>query len=210
MKYKVILLLSICNVFFMKNGNSQIIEEGTSIVTLGYGTPNMGKLIFNLLNNLSGKDNFTTTGFGPLSLKYEYMISDNVGVGTSFNFTSYNTTYTRTKDSFDLSGNLIGVFTTKYKYAAKNYSALFRLNCSFETEDENLDLYYGIGAGFRGNNIKLSSTPLDKSFSYSSNPFPIGFETSFGVRYFFTEKLGGYGEFGLGKALLQVGVCYSL
>lgn len=207
---KTIAIIILLTTFIGSDLKAQCVEQGNSIFSLGYGFPNLGKSIYKALNT---NNDFKVKGIGPLHLKYEYMLSDNIGIGASINFVNFGATYTETTsgDSMDINENWIHwTQTTKYTLATKNYSALFRFNYHFVSTD-NLDVYFGIGAGLRGGKTTYTSVPKDPDFTFDTKiAIPVGMETSLGMRYFFTENIGVYTEIGLGKSLIQFGGCFKL
>lgn len=141
------------------------------------------------------------------------MVSDKVGIGASINFVNFGATYSEVSSGDSLDNNQNWVHwtqTTKYTLATKNYSALFRFNYHFVSND-NLDVYFGVGAGYRGGKTTYTSVPNDPDFSFDTKiAIPVGMETTLGMRYFFTENIGAYTEIGLGKSLIQFGACFKI
>ncbi len=208
--FKSITIILLFITFIGSDLKAQCVAQGNSIFSLGYGFPNLGKSLYKAFNT---NNDFKVKGIGPIHFKYEYMLSDKIGIGASINFVKFGATYSDTNsgDSMDINENWVHWSkTTKYSLATKNYSALVRFNYHFYTED-NLDVYFGVGAGFRGTKSTFSSVPTDPNFSFNSKiAIPVGMETTLGLRYFFTENIGAYTEIGLGKSLIQFGACFKL
>ena len=185
---------------------SQAVKKGNSIISLCYGFPNLNANIYNVLES---HDDFLIKSVGPFHLKYEYMITNKIGLGVNINFVLFNGTWKEIHDSLDASNHLVD-YIINYKVSTWNYNALLRLNYHFYT-DNRIDVYVGIAAGYRKDKTTLTSTPDDPKFTFVPAIFvPFGFELSMGSRYMFTDKLGGYAEFGIGKSILQIGVCRKL
>ena len=164
---KTIAIIILFITFIGTDVKAQCVAQGNSIFSLGYGFPNLGKSIYKALNT---NNDFKVKGIGPLHLKYEYMVSDKVGIGASINFVNYH----------------------------------------FVSND-NLDVYFGVGAGYRGGKTTYTSVPNDPDFSFDTKiAIPVGMETTLGMRYFFTENIGAYTEIGLGKSLIQFGACFKI
>lgn len=202
MKYLFNSIFSIAILSFIcLQSNAQAVGKGSSVISFGYGFPNWGKSIYNAF---STNTDFSIKGVGPLHLKYEYMLSDKGGIALSINFVSFGATF---KDIvLDSSANSI---PTSYTLSTKNYSFIARYNYHFFT-DANIDVYWGLGLGFRGGSTKVTSVPFDPTFKGVKTQIPLGFESGFGLRYFFTDNFGAYTEIGLGKSLIQFGACYKL
>lgn len=174
-------------------------KEGDNIITAGYGWPN---LVATFLNAYNPSNDVKISGLGPISLKYERAIAPKIGVGVSVNYADAHATYT------DSGYN--------YKVGRNTTSVLFRLNVHFATTDK-LDAYWGIGVGYRGvnwyaktNDPKYNVDNFLKDINGVTNPLPIGFETTLGLRYYLTPKIGIYTELGLAKAIIQGGIAIKI
>lgn len=172
----------------------QAYETGKVVITAGYGWPNLGKAVLVALVNDSAV-NVKVTGMGPVHFRAEYAISDGVGLGVSVNYISCGVTYTE--------------LPYEYKFSRSSLSILGRLNFHFGTTKE-LDPYFGIGAGYKQATWKFSSN--DPSYIGESIPGfnPFGFETTIGVRYYFTPAFGIYTELGIAKSVVQAGLAVAL
>jgi outer membrane protein W len=188
-------------------GGGDAFGEGKIVISAGYGFPNLGK---SLLKAYQNEADYSVGGIGPLHGKFEYGLSDKIGIGVSFNYVSFSASWkhTETNNTYDANGNVTGTTTATYsdKIAVNTMSALLRLNVHFATTDK-LDPYWGIGAGYRTRNYKYETNdPTNNSDITLKGAIPFGFETTFGVRYFFTDNIGAYAELGIGKSLLQGGL----
>lgn len=76
----------------------------------------------------------------------------------------------------------------------------------FEIDNEQLDIYGGANLGYA-----VSKFSYDNSF-YNDNIYPgrVQFGLHAGARYFFSEKVAGYGELGFGLAPLALGLTFKL
>jgi outer membrane protein W len=170
--------------------------KGKVIISVGYGFPNLTKSLFKSYDNYSG---FTATGMGPLTGKVEYALSDKIGLGLNVNYVQYKVEW----NSDVIAG------TSKYKAGWKgtSFSALLRMNLHFATS-EKFDPYWGIGLGYRANNYTYFQEDPNASTSTVSlkGAIPVGFETTLGMRYFFTKNIGAYLEAGIAKAIVQGGL----
>ncbi|MBL7812143.1 MAG: hypothetical protein JNL57_07950 [Bacteroidetes bacterium] len=104
----------------------------------------------------------------------------------------------------------------KLKY--RSWSALLRYNFHVLSE-QNLDLYAGIGAGYRSNSFSVSSNDPDKNWwdfpvkvlgvnriiPKSLSLPTVGLDFTMGVRYHILPPIALYAEAGLAKSMLQAG-----
>jgi opacity protein-like surface antigen len=186
--------------------NAQSWDEGKIVISAGYGFPNFGKLI---VKSFQSEANFTPTGVGPIHGKFEYGLTKKIGVGLSINYSAFGAKWTDTQDKTDAFGN---PYTVTYDYKVSSSAVAFnpRLNIHFATT-EKVDAYWGIGIGYKVNKVTFSSTDPDfDDNSISGSLIPVGFETTFGLRYYFTENIGLYTELGLSRSLIQGGLSIKL
>src|SRR3990172_9586622 len=80
-------------------------------------------------------------------------------------------------------------------------SFLARLNVHFATT-EKLDAYWGAGAGYKLTNWKWHSDYINSVEGSLSNPIPVGFETTVGLRYYVVDPVALYMEMGIAKSLI--------
>lgn len=119
----------------------------------------------------------------PLGAGFEYGVSDletgTIGVGGDIGFVS--------------GGNL-----TIFYLGAKG---TYHFNELFEVENEDLDIYGGLGLYYR-----------NFSFSGTGNTFASGLYAGFhaGTRYYVSDNFGIYGELGNNWGWLNIGVVYKL
>jgi outer membrane protein W len=195
-----VLLIVIC--CQTKNSNAQMaFEEGKSYASLGYGYEWISpKSIFNAFDNNPA---FKVKGFGPLTLKYEYAVSEKIGIGLGINYTSASIGWDDTRSSLDANGNIVdSAFTYNNKYSKLTITP--RISFHFGGESEMFDPYVVIGAGFKA--IKYSYETKDPIYTGIELPsIPFSFNLAFGTRVMFTESIGIFGEFGAGQGIFQAG-----
>ena len=180
-------------------------QSGTDIkhyVSIGAGAPKLATLFFDIYEN---EKNFKATGRGPFHFKYENRVNPFIGIGLSINNMSYSITYQ--DDVIDTANGVI--LPNNIKIESNNTAFNFRGNLHFINPENNdkLDVYFGLGLGFRVGKIHVSSTyeqytPSIKLPNYSV----IGLETTFGIRYFPIENIGLYAEIGPAKSIIQGGL----
>lgn len=166
----------------------KLFEQGQSDLQLGIGFPPLVK---------PPVDTFLYYGtvvrktFPPIHLRYEYGVTDNIGVGGLITFSKSKLTYTDNTDpeninGFDYTYFMVGAFATWHQPIGVS----------------KLDPYARL---FSGVNITGASpfgpaNPLDaskKTFLWSVHV---------GANYYFMEKLGAYVEVGYGVSIANVGV----
>ncbi|MBW8050795.1 MAG: hypothetical protein FVQ77_10765 [Cytophagales bacterium] len=170
---------------------------GTVAITAGYGFPNLGLAVLKSIENQTGVTGWTAFGLGPIHFRAEYGLSDKVGFALSVNYVSFGAEYT--EDDFFTGA------TYNYTVSFSSISFLGRINVHFATT-EKLDAYWGIGAGYRTGTWKFESNEPNYIPDVIKTPIPVGFETTLGLRYYFTDNIGAYIEIGAAKSLMQGGL----
>lgn len=178
-------------------------EEEKNYVSFGYGVGNFSSAI--LMAAFSGStSNIKHKPVGPFFGKYEYAFSDLVGFG--LNIAYIDNTMSAITPNYTLQDN--SVITLVETINFNSFSALARINFHFGA-NARIDPYLGIGMGYRYAAYSFSDNDpfsFDEGVITTSNIFPMGFETTLGSRFYFTENFGAYVEFGFSKAIFQFGV----
>jgi hypothetical protein len=196
----------ISNLAFAKKKKGGNWEEGNMLFALGYGFPNFGKT---LLTASEDEINWKATGFGPMHFRFEYALSETWGIGLSSNFNKFGYSYDdQSQTGVDANGN--PVYTTyNYKYDWTAINFLVRFNKHWAA-GSRADIFSGTGIGYNHRVIKYTSTDPNAVEESFDNILPIGFESTIGVRIFFTPNIAGYIEAGWAKDILQAGICYKI
>lgn len=151
----------------ISSASAQSFSEGTSVIQAGIG--------------FGG-------AFGtPISLGYEYGITEKIGVGLSVGYGSSSES----------------IFGGNYKYT--NILVGLKGNYHFYTTDE-IDFYGGAILGY--NNQSVSTTFTGPGAKTAVSDVLFGLQA--GGRYYFTEKFGAFAEVGFGLANFNVGLAYKL
>jgi opacity protein-like surface antigen len=180
------------------NSNGQSFDEGVNNISVGYG---IGTFIGAIAKDYENEAGYKFTGTGPIYLKYEYGVSEKLGLGINLAYAGYEFANTASYSN-DQGQEIIFNETTKYN----TFSILARLNVHFGDNDK-FDPYWGVGLGYRNSNWSYeSSDPNGQNDNDFNLNFPFGFETTLGARYFFIPSLGAYAEVGLAKSVFQVGL----
>lgn len=193
----ILILANNCITFAQENDEEYEIPR--HIISFGYGWPYWVGTIF---DTYALEENYKSTSLGPLYLKYEQMVSEELGLAVNVAYASSELSYT--EDSYDLNNSIY-----EYKIERYTYSILARLNYYFG-QDERFDGYVGLGLGYRYAKWKYDTNDPNVDRINFPNLFPFGFETTFGGRYMITKNIGIYAELGLAKSLMQAGVTIKL
>lgn len=126
----------------------------------------------------------------PILVGADFAVNDVITVGPYFGYTSYG-------------------YLSSYRYTSIDIGARGSYHFSelFEIRNEKLDIYGGVALGY-----SITSSNYDYGFYGYSDPYPdrIQFGLHAGARYFFSEKVAGFGELGFGLATLAIGLTFKL
>lgn len=222
MKMKKFFLAMALLCTMLPESKAQLAQKGASFMSLGYGFPSamqfMGR-VFKFGYTIEGEEDYQSSfsykGFGPMHLRYEYMLGGRVGLGLSANAEFGNfkfvSSYTDVDDKLITSTTNLGV---------SSWNAMARCNIHFLKRSEKVDLYYGFSVGYSRTRIKLEETlegadmdpeyqkEVDAMEDYLNDVFkliPVAFEEVFGARFALAPGTGLYFEVGYSKALAQIG-----
>lgn len=181
--------------------------EGNSIVSIGYGAPNLLKSLFKLAETPGST--FVATGSGPFHLKYEYGVSDKVGLGLSLSYVSFGFEEKTEYTDYDENFNPVAVSYTD-KYSVNNIAILARFNYHLG-RSKTFDPYFGGGLGVNLFSTKFTTNDPNNTIGEAAYKIPgfLAFESVFGVRYYFSDNIGMYAEVGFAKSLAQAGINFK-
>jgi opacity protein-like surface antigen len=181
--------------------SAQAFSEGGHTISAGYGFVTfMGALKSSVEDN-DENNNIKFKNFGPLYFKYEYGVAEHIGLGINFAYATNEISYNY--DDIDDNGNDV---VYKEVDTRKTYSILARVNFHFG-DAEKFDPYLGVGLGYRDAKWTFESNDPDGFNADYKTLVKFGFETTVGVRYFFSDNFGLYGEVGGAKSIVQLGLC---
>ena len=148
--------------------------------------------------------------------RFEYMMSDKVGVGADINYEVSGFSYKFDDIAYDANGSpmfdangdyLITTYQTKY--SAKKLRAMFRLNYHF-VQSEKVDMYTAFAGGYKNVNRVSETNPSNSSVSdaqLNGALIPVAFRIAVGAKVYFTQNIGAHVELGaFGGGLLQAGL----
>lgn len=181
-------------------------EKGQIHFSYGYGQPRLDNKLFDYQKDSS--IDFRVVGVGPFYWKTEYGLSRKLSVMLSVNYILYKADWKWLRpdvfyDSLDL----------PFRYGTKlhDLSANLRFNYHLFVNKE-WDVYIGGGVGYNYfiNKDFTSYLPDDTLFqAHFKLPYPVSYEMTLGVRYFFLTRTAFYLEAGLGKSLVQGGFVFK-
>jgi hypothetical protein len=180
-------------------------EKGQIHFSYGYGQPRLDQ---NLFKYQKDSIDFKVVGIGPFFFKTEYGLSRKLSVSLSAAYVLYKSEWKRMRPD-PLYTNLDLPF--RYGTTLHDISANLRLNYHLFV-NKDWDVYLGGGVGYNHfmNKDFTDYGPDDTTFnSQFKIPFPVSYEMTFGVRYYFLTRTAIYVEAGLGKALVQGGFVYK-
>lgn len=183
--------------------------QGVVAFTAGYGYPSWGQVYFNLwaidYGLHSTFNDYTSKGMGPLHFKAEIGLSKFIGMGLSVNYETYGGKWT--KLYYVQANNRDEYFDENLTITS--LSVMPRFNLHFATTNQ-IDPYFGVGAGYKTTTYKFHSDYSNALDEYAEGYFPVGLETTVGLRIYFSDSFGMYMEMGLAKSLVQGGIALKL
>ncbi|MFM2038271.1 MAG: hypothetical protein RL432_1210 [Bacteroidota bacterium] len=148
--------------------------------------------------------------------RFEYMMSDKVGVGADINYEVSGFSYKFDDYVYDANGvamqdvngnYLYNTFQTTY--SAKKLRAMFRLNYHF-VQSEKVDMYTAFAGGYKNVNRVSETNPANSSVTdaqLNGALIPVAFRIAVGAKVYFTQNIGAHVELGaFGGGLLQAGL----
>lgn len=199
---------------------AQIASKGSSFLSLGYGFPSATQLLGSRTPYLptaqgtQATGDFKFRGFGPIHVRYEYMLGNRVGLGLSINAEfghfNLNSTFLDANNALKTSNN---------KFQFNSFNTLGRFNFHFLKNSKYLDLYWSSGIGFGKSKCSWienpdinASDPIEqkgiKEFEdYVNGAFPgLDMEHVLGLRWAMSPNAGLYIEAGKSKSIIQIGI----
>ena len=194
--------------FAVETANTQTncISQGKSLIDVYYGFPNLYSTIieqgynnnFDLTRGL--RPNYANSFFGPVGVKYERMITDQLGIGLNVFYA--NTIIQWSDEIYNYKSNI-----SRLRVAVTG-------NWHFATTAK-FDPYCMAHIGYANYNYKFDQvSKFDSIPPIHPKPdiqfmIPIALRVGIGARYFFTDKLGVNAEIGLGGIFLTAGISYK-
>ena len=170
------------------NATAQL-ETGDVFVDVYYGY-SISKAFFNniVVNSASPQ---STSGYGPVGARVEFMIAKFVGVGLDVIYRESSRSY------IYVSNVSVPPISYDYKYTVQQLRVMGQVNFHIVNSDKS-DLYAGLSLGYRGVQRKLTSDDPNQNDWGNEFFFPVAARLSVGYRYFFSKNLAFGVQAGMG------------
>jgi hypothetical protein len=141
-----------------------------------------------LLNLGIGLGYYYGGGGVPLMASFEFAVTDAITVGPYFGYTSRG-------------------YTGGWRYTFLDFGVRGSYHFSelFEIRNEQIDIYGGANLGYAVSSYTYNGGNFDNDLY----PSQVRFGLHAGIRYFFSEKVAGFGELGFGLAPLALGISFK-
>lgn len=205
MKVLVIALLAFTATTNNNNASAQAVEEGNVLIDTYYGFPNLYTAVFkSAYANSGAEQDVKIKGLGPVGLRVEYLLTDKIGLGVDLGFNNTNITY---KEAGTNSNGDPTVY--EYDYTTQKFGVMVTFNYHF-IENDNLDFYGIVGAGYGNRSFKFSSTDPNYQDEEIKGFIPVASRIGIGLRYFFTDNIGANVGVGFGQGgILNAGLSFK-
>lgn len=190
--------------------NAQKKSSSSSLNSNGAHAFKKGGIDFNLGLGLGYMGRrYYTSYTPPLNLALDFGVADNVSLGAFF-------AYTRSKSSYkgnDLHQGVLYNYSYSYKYSFYIVGVRGAYHFGNLIDEENLDVYVG---GMLGNAFMKYTYTYDDPYKTRTDAYSVNNGRGLvwglygGGRYFFTDKIGMYGEFGWGISYANIGLTLKL
>ena len=178
----------------VQSPSGNCVKKGTFIIDAFYGFPYFnGALLKSAYSSNSVSISNTVHNYNQFGGKFEYMISDKIGVGIEGTYALVTVNYQ--------ANNL-----HNYTAGISKYRILGKMSYHFATTS-NIDPYLTWGAGYKNTNV-YSNDPSGTQ-NVSVNIIPVALRIGVGLRYFFSDFVGINAEVGLGGPLMQAGLSFK-
>lgn len=167
-------------------------NKGDSYFTAGYGWPSAMRSFSKIFSVFTTKKAEYTNIMGPFYFKYEYGLTQNIGLGIDCAFEQF----TQIKFELDSAG-IVAIYYENGYFTSASFIA--RLNIHAPVS-ERFDSYGGFGIGYKYDDFHTESQPR-----YEQN-FPVGLDATIGLRYFPLKYIAIYSEVGFAKSIVQIGI----
>lgn len=189
------------------NSSAQAVEEGSIIVDVYYGFPNLYTTVFKAAYANSGDElNLKIRGLGPVGIRGEYLVTDKIGLGLDIGLNNTSLEFDEVSETFNsTTGNFENVNYT-YEFKTRKIGAIVCLNYHFLNNDK-FDMFGTFGLGYANRSFDFTSTDPNYVATSVKSLIPIGSKIGLGMRYFFTENIGANLQLGFGQGgILNAGI----
>lgn len=131
----------------------------------------------------------------PISVSYDYGITDNISIGGIFSYAS-------TSEDLGFGGM---AYSWKYTYMIVGARGMYH----FELMD-NMDTYAGLLLGYNIASAEFDGDPALEAIVGNPSIGGVAWGLTAGTRYHFTEKFGAFAELGYGVSVINLGLTYKI
>ncbi len=213
---KKLLILTVLFAGFLQTAKAQALFKNDVLfdVYYGYATPGIP---LRLVKELDGQTNAankpynpTTSIFGPIGLRAQYMVAESFGLGIDVSYEQKIGTWQSSNISYDADFNPI-YSDTLGKYEVQKLKVMIRGAWEFVNTDK-FTMNWANSIGYKAGGRTFFTGSADSvDLSISGKLFPVAIRSALGVRFFFTENIALNAELGIfGGGLLTGGITYKL
>ena len=206
-KTQLILLAIIMVSVFSSSVFSQAFDDGTNLLSIGFGVPPSDRIEkdFNRKyyygyngNNVIYDYKFNNYGTGVL--KFEHGLHKYFGLGLNLEYSGASASYKS------------GLSPVVFERNIKNnvIAGYVRFNGHFPI-GEKLDLYGGVGLGYRYSLYKISDSYTDATLNKKQKEtfFEFDYQVTIGARFMVKDNIGLFIEAGLATTPAQIGIVFK-
>ncbi len=197
MKAVILFALTACS-FLPATVSAQVVTKGSSNIFIGYGQPNIPKLLVGGLW-LNGNQ---ASGVGPYTFAYQYGLADKIALGGQIGYVSG----TSGPIGWDDPNAFGGTNTYHYTFSMSIFTALAKFDFHY-LKSKSFDLYSGAAAGYGFVRFSFAGIENPDGASVAGGGF-IYSVTGIGMRWMFVPNIGVFSDFGYG-AMGMVTVGFS-
>lgn len=178
------------------------------------GGPSILKLAYNF--SKSFQDNVTFTGKPLIGVEGGFRILDWLSVGADFSYRygelnmdiNDSTNYAYIKDKWGINDTLIPNPFGHYKLEVPRFRILLQATAHVLKPDSPSDLYVQLGFGYNNVNprLTLNNTEIQYFNKIGSFSLPVAYRLSLGYAYHFGNRVGVFGELGIGGPIFSTGL----
>jgi hypothetical protein len=181
---------------------SQALKKGDLVIAGFSSYPNWGKFLIESSLASSGISSYNVKGIPPSGLRFEFMLSNEIGFTLDGIYNSWDATWSN-NSGFE---NNINLNRTRVQIGF-NYHVP-------DIDSEELDLYGGFALGTNTRNISFSSDdPTFDAAFFIDNPFvdfPLSSRFRLGASYYVSSNVGINFELATGGPVIALGVLVKL
>ncbi len=190
-------LLIAFSVFLSSLSFSQPFEDGTNVLSLGFGTPPAQRIKNDFNKNYKNFIDYKLNNYGTILLKYEHGLLEYFGMGINLEYSGARVSY-----KYD--------DTNQLRYERKIKANVFDFYARFNAHypiGEKLDLYAGLGLGYEYYIGKYTDSNPNQlvNIQQTEKILDFDYQATIGARFMIKEKIGIFAEAGWATTTGQIG-----